>query len=56
MSQFKVQNLMTEMEFSVKKSQFSVKSQFKESKGADRGHSLNREFTVNSKPGYNKPR
>ena len=34
------------MKFHFKKSQFSVKSQFKEWKGADEGHSLNRNFTV----------
>ena len=37
---------MTKMEFLIKKSQFSVKSRFKESKCADGGHSLNRDFTV----------
>ena len=46
MSQFKVLKDVTKMEFHVKKSRFSVKSQFKESKCADRGHSLNRDFTV----------
>ena len=34
------------MKFYIKKSQFSVKSQFKEPKCADKGHSLNRDFTV----------
>ena len=34
------------MEFHIKKSRFSIKSGFKESKGADLGHSLNRDFTV----------
>ena len=34
------------MKFHTKKSRFSVKSQFKELKGADGGHSLNRDFTV----------
>ena len=34
------------MEFRIKKSQFSVKSRFKESKCADEGHSLNGDFTV----------
>ena len=34
------------MKFHIKKSQFSVKSQFKEWKGPDEGHSLNRDFTV----------
>ena len=34
------------MEFLIKKSRFSVKSRFKESKCADVGHSLNRDFTV----------
>ena len=37
---------MTEIEFLIKKSRFSVKSRFKEWKGADGGHSLNRDFTV----------
>ena len=37
---------MTKMEFLIKKSRFSVKSRFKESKCADGGHSLNRDFTV----------
>ena len=36
------------MEFHIKKSQFSAKSLIKESKCADRGHSLNRDFTVQS--------
>ena len=45
-SQFKVQNLVTKIEFLIKKSRFSVKSRFKVSKCADRGHSLNRDFTV----------
>ena len=45
-SQFKVQNLVTKIEFLIKKSLFSVKSRFKVSKCADRGHSLNRDFTV----------
>ena len=40
---------MTEIKFTIKKSQFSVvKSQFKEWKGAGGGHSLNRDFTVYS--------
>ena len=34
------------MEFHFKKSQFIVKSQFKELKCADEGHSLNQDFTV----------
>ena len=34
------------MEIHIEKSRFSVKSRFKESKCADRGHSLNRDFTV----------
>ena len=34
------------MEFLIKKSRFSEKSRFKESKCADGGHSLNRDFTV----------
>ena len=38
---------MTKIEFLIKKSRFSVvKSRFKVSKCADRGHSLNRDFTV----------
>ena len=37
---------MTKMEFLIKKSRFRVKSRFKESKCADRGYSLNRDFTV----------
>ena len=39
-SQFKEQNLVTKMEFHIKK------SRFKESKCADGGHSLNPDFTV----------
>ena len=46
MSRFKVQNIVTKLKCYVKKSQFKVKSQFKESKGADQGHSLNRDFSV----------
>ena len=46
MSRFKVQNEVNKMEFHTKKSRFSVKSQFKEPKCAERGHSLNRDFTV----------
>ena len=34
------------MEFRIKKFRFRVKSRFKEWKGADWGHSLNRDFTV----------
>ena len=45
-SRFKEWNLVTKMEFHIKKSRFSVKSKFKEWKGADGGHSLNRDFTV----------
>ena len=45
-SQFKVQNLVIKMKFHIKKSRFSEKSRFKESKCADGGHSLNRDFTV----------
>ena len=45
-SQFKVWNLVTKMKFHIKKSRFSIKSQFKQSKCADKGHSLNRDFTV----------
>ena len=37
---------MTKMEIDFKKSGFCEKSQFKESKGVDGGHSLNRDFTV----------
>ena len=39
-SRFKLQNLVTEMKFRIKKSLFSLKSRFKESKCADRGHLL----------------
>ena len=39
MSQFKMPNLVTEMEFQINKSRFNAKSQFKESKCADGGHS-----------------
>ena len=39
-SRFKEWNLVTKMEFHIKK------SRFKEWKGADGGHSLNRDFTV----------
>ena len=46
MSQFKEQNVVTKKEFHNKKSRFSVKFQFKESKCSDGGHSLNRDFTV----------
>ena len=45
-SRFKERNLVTKMKFHIKKSQLSIKSQFKEWKGADRPHSLNRDFTV----------
>ena len=45
-SRFKVWNLVTKIQFHIKKSRFSVKSRFKEPKCADRGHSLNRDFTV----------
>ena len=45
-SRFKVQNLVTKMEFHVKKSRFSIKSGFKESKGAEGGRSLNLDFIV----------
>ena len=34
------------MKFHIKKSRFRVKSRIKESKCDDRGHSLNRDFTV----------
>ena len=40
-SPFKVRNLVTKTEFHVKKSRFSANTRFKESKCADRGHSLN---------------
>ena len=42
----KEQNLVTKMEFDIKKSQLSIKSQFKESKCAERGHSFIQDFTV----------
>ena len=45
-SRFKVENLVTKMEFRIKKSRFNIKSRFKESKCADGDHSLNRDFTV----------
>ena len=45
-SRFKAQNVVTKIEFFIKKSRFRVKSRFKESKYADGGHSLNRDFTV----------
>ena len=45
-SRFRVQNVVTKMKFCIKKSLFSEKSWFKESKSADKGHSLNRDFTV----------
>ena len=44
-SRFKVQNLVTKMEFHINKSRFSVKSRCKESKCADRAF-VNRDFTV----------
>ena len=47
-SRFKKWNLVTKMEFHIKKSRFCVKSQFKEPMFADVGHSLNRGFTVNT--------
>ena len=34
------------MEFHIKKSRFIVRPQYKESKCSDRGHSLNRDFSV----------
>ena len=37
---------MTKIEVLIKKSRYSVKSRFKESKCTDGGHSLNRDFTV----------
>ena len=45
-SRFKVQNLVTKMEFYIEKSRFSVKSRFKKSMCADGGHWLNRDFPV----------
>ena len=45
-SRFKVGNLVTKMKILIEKSQLSLKSQLKEWKGADGGHSLNRDFTV----------
>ena len=45
-SPFKVWNFVTKMKFLIKKSRCSLKSQFKEWKGADGGHSLNRDFTI----------
>ena len=45
-SRFKAQNLVTTMEFYIKKSLFRVKCRFKKSECADGGHSLNRDFTV----------
>ena len=45
-SRFMERNIGTKIEFHIKKSQFSVKSRFKESKCADEGHSLHRDFTV----------
>ena len=41
MSRFKVRHLVTKMKFHIKKSRFSRKSRYKESKSADGGHSLN---------------
>ena len=38
--------LRPKLNFSFKKSQFCLKSRFKESKCADGGYSLNRDFTV----------
>ena len=45
-SRFKVQNVMIEMEFHIRKSRFSLKSRFMVQKCADWGHSLNQNFTV----------
>ena len=39
-SWFKIQNLVTKIEFHITKSRFSVESQFKELKSAEQGHSL----------------
>ena len=44
--QFKVENLVTIMNFLIKTSRVNVKSQFKEWKGANGGHSLFWDFTV----------
>ena len=46
-SRFRVQNLVTKMDFYIKKYRFSVKSRLKESNSTDGGHSLNRDITVN---------
>ena len=43
---YQVHNLATKVEFHIKKSLASIKSQFYESKCADGGHLLNREFIV----------
>ena len=54
-SRFKVQNVVTKIEFDFKKSRFGVKSRFKESNCAARGHSLNRDFSAQLnllKPSY----
>ena len=45
-SWFRVQNVVTKIEFLIKKSRFSINSRLKESKRANVGHSLNRDFTV----------
>ena len=45
-SRFREWNFVTKMEFHIKKSRFRVKSRCKEWKGADGGHSLNRDFTA----------
>ena len=45
-SRFKIQNLVTEMEYLIKKPRFSIMSRYKDSKCADGGRSLNRDFTV----------
>ena len=45
-SRFKVQNYVTKIEFHIKTYQFREKSRFKESKCADRSHSLSRDCTV----------
>ena len=41
-----MQNLVTKIEFYIKKYHFSKKSRFKDSKCAGGGHYLNRDFTV----------
>ena len=45
-SRFKVRYLVIKMVLHIKKYRYRVKSQFMESKCADRGHSLNRDCIV----------